>query len=285
MTEAPDRAALLATLAFQVSLGADEAIGETPIDRFATLNEARPSAPTLRTETADARTPAAAPRGRHRTAAEPPDARPSPPSAPDAADLATAATNLTDLADSMAVWTGSDLRLGARNLVFADGHPGARVMIIGEAPGAEEDRTGKPFVGRAGQLLDRMLASIGLSRRAEAPEHAAYITNILPWRPPGNRTPSEAEARAFLPFVERHIALAAPEVIFSLGNTPTKALMATGTGIKRMRGTWAVHAPSGLPVLPSFHPAYLLRQPADKALAWRDLLALRARLDGHGPAP
>jgi DNA polymerase len=156
-------------------------------------------------------------------------------------------------------------------------------MVIGEAPGGEEDRVGRPFVGRAGQLLDRMLAAIGLSRSAPAPETAVYITNILPWRPPGNRTPSEAEARQFLPFVERHIALATPDVILAVGNTPTKALLATSSGIKRMRGRWLRHGPTGLPVMPCFHPAYLLRTPEDKRLAWLDLLAVRRALDGEFP--
>jgi DNA polymerase len=128
-----------------------------------------------------------------------------------------------------------------------------------------------------------MLGAIGLARTAPAPEQAVYITNILPWRPPGNRTPSEAEARAFLPFVERHVALARPDVLLLLGNTPTKALLQTVTGIKRMRGTWARHGASGLPAMPCFHPAYLLRTPEDKRLAWRDLLAVRRALDGEEP--
>jgi DNA polymerase len=197
--------------------------------------------------------------------------------------LAEAAATLEELAAAMRAWPGSPLRESARNLVFGDGLPGARLMVIGEAPGGDEDRVGRPFVGRAGQLLDRMLAAIGLSRTAPAPEDAVYITNILPWRPPGNRTPSEAEARAFLPFVERHIALAAPDVILAVGNTPTKALLATSTGIKRMRGRWLRHGPSGLPVMPCFHPAYLLRTPEDKRLAWLDLLAVRRALDRETP--
>ncbi|MEO0621803.1 MAG: uracil-DNA glycosylase [Pseudomonadota bacterium] len=271
-----DRSALLAALAWQVDLGADEAVADAPIDRF--VSAAVPPRP------GDARPPATAPRARPAATGAPADARPAPQPAtepPASAEIAARATTLTDLADAMRGWEGSELRKGARNLVFSDGIPGARIMVIGEAPGAEEDRTGKPFVGRAGQLLDRMLAAIGLSRTADDPATAVYITNILPWRPPGNRTPSEIEARAFLPFVERHIALAAPDVILSLGNTPTKALLATGTGIKRMRGTWTEHTASGLPLLPSFHPAYLLRQPADKALAWQDLLALKAHLEGR----
>ena len=203
--------------------------------------------------------------------------------APSAGDGARSANSLEELAAVLRGFEGSPLKHGARSFVFQDGLPGARVMVIGEAPGVDEDRVGKPFVGRAGQLLDRMLAAIGLSRTAPAPEEAAYITNILPWRPTGNRTPTEAESALFLPFVERHIELAKPDFIFSLGNTPTKALLDTSTGIKRMRGRWVRHAATGLPLLPSFHPAYLLRQPADKRLAWRDLLVLRAALDGETP--
>jgi len=267
------RAALIAALEWQLELGVTEAIAETPGDRFAE---------------------SAAEMAR-RGAGEPPSlaapARPAPaapPAAPGAdrgaRALAAEAATLEELAAAIRAWDGSDLKGGARNCVFADGLPGARVMVIGEAPGAEEDRQGKPFVGRAGQLLDRMLGAIGLSRTAPDPESAAYITNILPWRPPGNRTPSEAEIVAFLPFIERHIELAAPDVIFAIGGTSAKALLATTTGIKRLRGRWMRHEPSGLPLLPSFHPAYLLRQPADKRLAWHDLVALRGWLDGEAEA-
>jgi uracil-DNA glycosylase family 4 len=258
MTDSPDLTPmLLEALAWQLELGADEAIGEMPVDRFAET-----AAETAAAATAAIVTTPATPRA-----------------------LAQTAATLEELAEAMRGFDGSLLKMSARSFVFCDGVPGARVMVIGEAPGSDEDRIGKPFVGRAGQLLDRMLAAIGLSRTAPAPEDAAYITNILPWRPPGNRTPSEDEALLFLPFVERHIELARPDFILSLGNTPTKALLNTTTGIKRLRGHWAHHAATGLPLLPSFHPAYLLRTPADKRLAWRDLLALRAALDGEAPKP
>jgi uracil-DNA glycosylase family 4 len=280
MTDARDLTPeLLEALAWQLELGADEAIGEAPVDRFAETAAvasvanvpaaASPRAPTIATgATANARPGA--------EGASQGD-RPSP------RELAGAATTLEELAEAMRGFDGSPLKRSARSFVFCDGMPGARVMVIGEAPGGDEDRVGRPFVGRAGQLLDRMLAAITLSRTAPAPENAAYITNILPWRPPGNRTPSEDEAMLFLPFVERHIELAKPDFILSLGNTPTKALLNTTAGIKRMRGHWVRHAASGLPLLPSFHPAYLLRTPADKRLAWRDLLCLRAALDGETP--
>ncbi len=278
MTDKPDLTPeLLEALAWQLELGADEAIGEAPVDRFAESAAAATAAIVT--------TPAArrAPDGATSATA---DAPPGPEAAlrgetPHA--LARAATTLEELAEAMRGFEDSPLKKSARSFVFCDGLAGARVMVIGEAPGGEEDRVGRPFVGRAGQLLDRMLAAIGLTRTAPAPEDAAYITNILPWRPPGNRTPTLAEVALFLPFIERHIELAKPDFIFSIGNTPTKTLLDTATGIKRMRGRWVRHAASGLPLLPSFHPAYLLRPPADKRLAWRDLLSLRAALDGDMP--
>lgn len=256
-----ERQALADALAWQIELGADEAIGEAPVDRFA--EAAPPAAPK----------PA------------PAEARPAAPLSEVAApaDLAARAADLEGLAAVMRDWEGSELKKGARNFVFADGRPGAPLMVIGEAPGGDEDRIGKPFVGRAGQLLDKMLAAIGVDRAAEDLSEAAYIANILPWRPPGNRTPSAAEVEVFLPFIIRHIELARPRVIFSIGNTPTKALLGTATGIRRMRGRWVRHEATGLPLLPSFHPAYLLRQPAEKRHAWHDLLALKAVLDGAGP--
>lgn len=271
------RAAMVSALAWQIELGADEAIAETPVDRFV---ESAPKPPVEGPASASGEEP----RGPGIATGAAPDARPEEiPATPGPSELAARAATLEELAALMQSWEGSPLKEGARSFVFSDGMPGARVMVIGEAPGQEEDRIGKPFVGRAGQLLDRMLAAIGLSRTAPAPENAVYIANILPWRPPGNRTPSEQEAAQFLPFMVRHIQLAKPDFVLSMGNTPTKALLATGTGIKRMRGAWVKHQTTGVPILPSFHPAYLLRQAADKRLAWRDLLALRAALDGEGP--
>lgn len=277
MTVTPDLAPkLLDALAWQLELGADEAIGDIPVNRF---SETAASTAAMIATPATPSGPGTAARG---TAT----ARPAPESPPQVSgpcpgELAQAATTLEELAEAMRSFDGSLLKKGARNFVFCDGVPGARVMVIGEAPGGDEDRMGKPFVGRAGQLLDRMLAAIGLARTAPAPENAVYITNMLPWRPPGNRTPTEAEAALFLPFVAKHIELADPDFILSMGNTPTKALLDTTTGIKRMRGRWVRHDATGLPLLPSFHPAYLLRTPGDKRLAWRDLLSLRAALDGE----
>src|SRR5690625_1089568 len=294
------REALLAALAWQMELGADEAITDAPVDRFA---ESIPVSPVSGAGASGAAAPSPSPEAEERVvrggavaarreAAQKSHAGASPPLStgtgdgapvPDARVLAESAETLEELAEAMRNWPGSPLREAARNLVFADGLAGARVMVIGEAPGAEEDRQGKPFVGRAGQLLDRMLAAIGLSRTAPAPEEAVYISNILPWRPPGNRTPTPAETLQFLPFMERHIELARPDIIMTFGNTPARALLNSTTGIKRLRGQWARHGPSGLPVMPCLHPAYLLRTPADKKLAWADLLALRRALDGELP--
>lgn len=265
------RQSLIAALAWQIELGADEAIAEVPIDRFAE-GEARRSQPSPAPGVAPA-----TPRAPEDPIGASVDAQPD-----GAEELARRAATLDELADIMRDWPGSPLREGARNFVFADGNPAARVMIVGEAPGAEEDRQGRPFVGRAGQLLDRMLAAIGLDRAAPEAERAVYITNMLPWRPPGNRSPSDQEALAFLPFVKRHIELADPDIVVTMGNAATKPLLATETGIKRMRGKWARLPVPAKPVLPTFHPAYLLRTPGDKKRAWFDMIALSRALE-EGP--
>ena len=197
-----------------------------------------------------------------------------------AAELAAGATSLAGLREAMAQFDGSPLRETAMNLVFADGVAESGLMLIGEAPGADEDRLGRPFVGVSGQLLDRMLASVGLSR-----ERDFYITNILPFRPPGNRTPTDAEIALFLPFVLRHVELAAPRLVVLLGGTAAKALLRSREGITRLRGRWHAVTPRdgdapSLPALATLHPAYLLRNPAAKKDAWHDLLLLRRRLDG-----
>lgn len=193
--------------------------------------------------------------------------------------LAAASATLDDLRSALLGFEGCALKRTAINLVFADGAPGAPVMFVGEAPGADEDRQGLPFVGASGRLLDRMLAAIGLDRSG------VYISNILPWRPPGNRTPTGAEIGVCLPFIERHIALAQPRVLVFLGGTAAKTLLGRTEGIMRLRGRWfdyritAGAEDMAVPALASFHPAYLLRSPGQKRLAWRDMLELRRRLD------
>ncbi len=178
----------------------------------------------------------------------------------------------------MAAFEGCSLKKTATNLVFSSGNPAGRVMLVGEAPGSEEDRKGEAFVGPSGELLDKILAAIGLSRKNDA-----YITNILPWRPPGNRNPSPEEMAMMLPFVARHIELVAPRFLVLLGGTATKALTGTTEGISRVQGRWFSYPAKALgrdiPALATFHPAFLLRSPAQKKLAWRSLLALRQRLD------
>ena len=251
----------LAALAWQVELGADEAIGDAPVDRFTVKAVAAPA--------------------RRARPAEP-ESVPVPDTASAAAPevLAAACGSLEELRATMAAFEGCELKRGARNLVFADGDPAARVMIIGEAPGGEEDRAGRPFVGRSGQFLDRMLAAIGLSRHADTPETAVYITNVLPWRPPQNRDPSADEVAMMLPFLFRHIELADPDVIVVMGNASTRAVLGTTSGITRLRGNWTEWR--GRPVLPMFHPAALLRNGELKKPAWADLLALLVLLDERG---
>ncbi|MBW8271504.1 uracil-DNA glycosylase, partial [Caldovatus aquaticus] len=211
--------------------------------------------------------------------ASPAAAAPVPPAATRAAEAAAAARSLEELRRAIADFD-CPLRETATNLVFADGVPESGVMLIGEAPGAEEDRLGKPFVGQSGRLLDRMLASIGLDRARNV-----YITNILPWRPPGNRTPTDAEIALFLPFVLRHIALVRPRCLVLLGGVAAKALLRSREGITRLRGRWHEVTVPGLdrpvPALATLHPAYLLRNPAAKREAWADLLLLRRRLDAE----
>ena len=251
-----------ALLEWYVELGAVDAVGDTPVDRYA-LGESQPK-------------PRPAPKpATSRTTAPPRHAPAAHDHVADATAQAEAAGSLDALAETMRAFEGLDLKRGARNFVFADGRPGARVMIIGEAPGADEDRVGRPFVGRAGQLLDRMLAAIGLSRDAPDPGQSVYITNILPWRPPGNRTPTAEEMAMMVPFVRRHIALVDPDVLILMGNTPCGALLGR-TGILRMRGNWT--QAEDRPVMPMTHPAYLLRNPAAKREAWADLLEIQAKL-------
>ncbi len=187
---------------------------------------------------------------------------------------ARSAASLEALRALMETFEGCALRATAKHLVFADGNPRARVMLVGEAPGAEEDRSGVPFVGRSGQLLDRMLAAIGLDRTQ------VYIANIVPWRPPGNRTPTPQETAVCLPFVTRQIALADPDILVCLGGPSAQTLLGFKDGIMRSRGRFVSYdtGTRSIQAIATLHPAYLLRQPLQKRLAWRDLKAIRAAL-------
>ncbi|PRY24334.1 DNA polymerase [Aliiruegeria haliotis] len=257
-----------AALDFQIGLGVDEAIGEAPVDRYAQSREQ------------EDRKRAAA-EARHNDPFPLKKTPPAPVIAPkvdpvaEARALAESAGSLEDLRDAMAGFEHCDLKKGARSLVFSDGNPNARVMIIGEAPGRDEDIQGRPFVGRAGQLLDRMLAAIDLSREATDAGKWVYITNVLPWRPPQNRDPKPEEIAMLKPFVERHVSLVQPDLLVLMGNISCQAGLGR-RGITRLRGNWT--EAYGLPALPMFHPAYLLRNPSAKREAWADLLDLQSRL-------
>lgn len=241
-------------------MGADEAIGDRPIDRFA-QSDPRPAQP------ANPREPVIASRVASPAAAATPMS--------DSRSLAARAGNLEELKAAIAAFEGCSLKATATNLVFGDGNPSARIMFVGEAPGADEDRLGKPFVGVSGQLLDRMIGCIGLDRGS------AYITNILPWRPPGNRQPTASEIAACLPFVERHIELVNPTILVLVGGTSAKALLATSEGIMKLRGRWFMYRSSSraqpIETMAIFHPAFLLRSPAQKREAWRDLIAIKSK--------
>jgi DNA polymerase len=258
-------------LAFYREAGVDCALSEEPVNHFtAETSATKPAA-----DHAPAR-PVHAP-------VLPASARPAPPpvalsvedAARDAARLAATARTLTELREALDGYEGCQLKRTATQLCFADGIAGAPVMLVGEAPGADEDRMGKPFVGKSGQLLDRMLTSIGLSRRENV-----YIANVVPWRPPGNRTPTTQEIATCLPFIRRQIELANPAVLVTLGGPAAQALLEV-KGIMAGRGRWRdyVIGDRSIPALPTLHPAFLLRQPIHKREAWADLLALRIRLD------
>lgn len=298
-------AALAALVDWYAAAGVDACLEDSPVDRFA---ESRAEAEARRTRAAES-----PPQGTFATqpmAARPiksppvnvpeprrlalPAERPrfEPPPQPiarpalaagvpgdhavmAAREAARSATNLDDLKRILEGFEGCNLRLTARRVVFADGNPKARVMLVGEAPGKEEDEQGMPFVGRSGQLLDRMLASIGLDRAQ------AYIANVVPWRPPGNRTPTPQETEICRPFIARQIELVDPAVLVLLGGAAASALTGAKEGILKLRGTWLTYQAETRPMraLATLHPAYLLRQPLQKRLAWRDLLALRGALD------
>ncbi|HBN31693.1 MAG TPA: uracil-DNA glycosylase [Rhodobacteraceae bacterium] len=262
MPQSQDYAEALVALLWQVELGVTEAIGDVPLIRYEAVVEKPVELPKLagvKMATAVA-------------------GAPEVEQAVDIAQqMAKGAADLSALRAAIANYDFCELKKGARNLVFADGNPAARVMIIGEAPGKDEDVEGLPFVGRAGQLLDKMLAAIDMSRRAQTAQDAVYITNVLPWRPPQNRDPEAEEVAMMLPFLKRHIALVAPDFIVPMGNAACRALLGK-SGITRLRGQWA--AVDGIPALPMLHPAYLLRTPMAKREAWADLLALKARLKG-----
>jgi uracil-DNA glycosylase family 4 len=270
-----DRDALQALLDFHVEAGVDLALDETPHNRFAEpkAEPAPAKTPEPQREPPRASAPLAAPpRSLPKVAAGAPEEVASL-----AREQARHAGSLQELEAILAGFEGCALKFSAKNLAFADGNPEGRVMLVGEAPGADEDRIGKPFMGRSGQLLDRMLAMIGLDRSQ------VYVANIVPWRPPGNRTPTPQEIAICKPFIARQIELAGPEFLLCLGGPATQNLLGVKDGILRTRGRWFSYKTEDgreIRALPTLHPAYLLRQPLQKRLGWRDFQALRRALDG-----
>jgi DNA polymerase len=258
----------LSTLSWLVDAGADEAMGEEPVNRLVAKVPAAP---------------ATAPSPVVRPVAAKVAAPPTPPIMTDAIGTAIAsaqaAGSLVELKAALEAFEGCALKRGATHTVFADGTPAGGVMVIGEAPGRDEDKIGKPFVGRAGQLLDKMLASVGLSRQTNC-----YITNVINWRPPDNRDPAPEEAAMCLPFLRRHIELADPKVMVLLGAVAARHVVGLTDGIMRSRGRWMEYRIGDrmVPLLLTLHPAYLLRQPAHKKLAWRDLQSLAAKMESLG---
>ncbi len=268
----PDLADLIR---FYADAGVDEALEEEAADRFAEAERAAQPArvPAQRQPPpAQQATPAALPPRPTPALAVPDEAQ-----AARARELARQAGTLDELREILDGFDGCNLRFTAKQTVFSDGNPQAPLMLVGEAPGRDEDIEGRPFVGRSGRLLDRMLAAIGIERRT-----GAYIANVVPWRPPGNRTPTPLETEICRPFIERQIELANPRVLVTLGGPSAKVLLHASEGVLRFRGTWRTHVTASgveIPAMPTLHPAYLLRNPAHKKLAWRDFLEIRAKLD------
>lgn len=267
-------------LAFYLEAGVDALVGEEPVDRMADEPAPpAPSPPVTRDVARDApremlarKSILAGPSG---PTANPPAAPPPPEVAVMAArEAAATAKDLDELRALLDGFQGCGLRATATRLVFADGNPQARVMFVGEAPGYEEDMTGKPFVGRSGKLLDRMMEAVGLDRTK------AYIANVVPWRPPGNRTPTPQETAICLPFIRRQIELANPDVLVCLGGPAMQTLLSIRDGITRTRGRWFPYdtGTRDIRAIATLHPAYLLRQPLQKRLAWRDFLAIKKAL-------
>lgn len=278
----------LEILKWQLDAGVDIAIGEAPVNRFA-ISETGPDS-NHQTNARHHYKPDPSPNSALAKRLSKDSEQPATPSPikvdavalPDedtileARTQARTADSIDELKAILEKFEGCNLRRSAKNLVFADGNPQADIMFVGEAPGRDEDLHGLPFVGRSGQLLDKMMAAINLSR------DTAYITNVIPWRPPGNRPPTPTETELCLPFIERHIELVNPKVLVMLGGSSAKTLLKTTDGILRLRGKWKTLEIGNVSMqaMATLHPAYLLRQTGQKKLAWQDFLKIRMELEG-----
>ena len=261
-------------LAFYLEAGVDCALTDEPVDRLAEPDTVAPAAAVI------APRETTAPRPAREMAANPAAPRADVALAPDAAissarEAARTAPSLEALRALLENFDGCALKHTATRLVFSDGNPQARIMFVGEAPGRDEDIEGLPFVGRSGKLLDRMIAAIGLDRSK------AYIANVIPWRPPGNRTPTPQETQICLPFIQRQIELVNPDVLVTLGNPSTQTLLSTREGIMKTRGKWVDYdtGTRTIRAIATFHPAYLLRSPSYKRMSWQDLRAIAKALE------
>ena len=281
-----NKAEIIDLLRQQSNAGCTDVLAEMPINHYATASEPPRAANDINgMQEKPQRMPTTPAEPSTPSASKPKLAQPQPAQADAQADtqasqerataLAAAADSLEALQAAMADFDGCALKATAKNLVFSDGVADAKIMLIGEAPGQDEDRQGKPFVGRSGQLLDAMLAAIGLTR-----EKNLYIANVVPWRPPGNRTPSIDEIALCKPFIRRHIDLLQPDILLLVGNISNKSLLETTTGITKLRGQWQDYDMAGKMVkaLPLLHPAYVLRRPETKADMWADLCRLKKEL-------
>lgn len=269
----------LAALEWQIAEGVDEGISDTPVNRTAppVLKDVLADAPPISKMLVNS-TNSLDLGGTSQAVAE-------------AAKLAKSCHSLEELRAAIAAFDGLSIKKTATNMVFADGNPNAHVMVIGEAPGADEDKAGKPFMGAPGQLLDKIMAAIGLSRTSDDAANSVYLTNILNWRPPGNRTPNPAEIDISLPFIERHIALVKPRYIILSGGVAAKGLLGSGDNISKLRGKFHDYTPRTdgiavglleggfvIPSVPTYHPSYLLRTPSQKKAVWMDMLMLHEKL-------
>ena len=266
--------ALKSILEWQLDHGVDEAVGPAPHDFRSSLHE-------MKVQPAE--------KEKQRTSRIEPAASASEGDVPSfteqvaqAKELAEAAQSLEELKDAIAAFDGLDVKKTATNLVFSDGNPKAKIMIIGEAPGADEDREGKPFVGVSGKLLDKILSCIDLARDAEDPDQSVYISNVLNWRPPGNRTPTDEEMKMAKPFIERHIQLVEPDILLFCGGVAAQTLLHTRDSISKLRGKLHDFVPQilegekSVPAIATYHPAYLLRTPSQKGKVWEDMLLLQS---------